>query len=65
VNIPNDFILSEVTLILAVPSYGPGSASPLDYVLPSIDTIPEIARISASERLLTLEPASEEGTNEN
>ena len=49
-----DFIISEVKLIVSVPSYAVVSVNPLDYVLDAIEKLPEITCLSYSERDLTI-----------
>ncbi len=49
-----DFIISEVKLVVAVPSYGIGSVSPLDYVMDAVEKESELTCLSYSERDLTI-----------
>lgn len=67
-NIPleESFILSEVTLVVAVPAKdGDLSPTPLEYVVAAIESDPRITGMFHKEKLLTLEPASEEHTDAN
>ena len=55
------FILSEVTLVVAVPAKdGDLSPTPLEYVVAAIESDSRITGMFHKEKLLTLELASEE-----
>ena len=49
-----DFIISEVKLVVSVPSYGLASITPLDYVICAVEKESEITCLSYSERDLTI-----------